>query len=94
MKAKHAKNYLIIAFILMITGIIAGAFGAHALEKVLTPDQLESWHTAVFYQQMQAIGLILLVILEDFLKYSFKIGLQLLLIGVVLFSGSIYLLAT
>ena len=45
-----------IAALLMAIGVVIGALGAHALQRVLEPRQLESLHTAVNYQLFNALG--------------------------------------
>jgi len=70
--------------------IILGAFGAHALKKILNEEQLKSFETGVKYQMYHAIVLLLLGVqlefthpIENYIVYSF-------ICGVVLFSFSIY----
>ncbi len=86
-----------IAFILLAIGVILGAFGAHALEKVLDEKSLKVWNTGVLYLFIHAMGLVLI-------QYGMKAGYlelkkglcasRLLLTGIVLFSGSLFLLST
>ena len=79
----------------MILAVSLGAFGAHALKTVLSYQQLQTWNTAVEYQFYHALGLIGLGI------WSEKTTLQrlnvfagsFLILGTLLFSGSLYLLA-
>ncbi len=87
------KTYLF-AFISMAIAISLGALGAHALKKELTPDQLDSFKTGVFYQIVHALALIGLVGLPKMVNSKrIKLGLNFLKIGPLIFSGSIYLLA-
>ena len=87
------RNILIKGAILGGTGVILGAFGAHALKEVLTAEQLASFNTGVRYQISHAIVLILLFILTDkFQLKQFKTAAILLFSGIILFSGSIYIL--
>lgn len=82
------------ALILGITAIILGAFGAHALKKVLTVDELTTFETGVKYQMYHALFLLFLgttALVSDIVK---KKVFQLVVVGVVFFSGSIYVLAT
>ena len=81
------------AFLGMIA-IILGAFGAHALKKVLTPEQLISFETGVRYQMYQAFFLFFLATQNDIQGKTKKIIYRLNLFGIVYFSGSIYLLST
>lgn len=77
-----------------VTAIIFGAFGAHALKKALNLDQLASFETGVKYQMFHAVFLLFLGI-ETHLSNKVKKTIFLLtFFGVILFSGSIYLLST
>ncbi|PJE41224.1 MAG: DUF423 domain-containing protein [Flavobacterium sp.] len=82
------------ASILGITAIILGAFGAHALKKELTEEALVTFETGVKYQMYHALFLLFLgttALVSDVVK---KKVFQLVVVGVVFFSGSIYVLAT
>lgn len=74
--------------------IILGAFGAHALKKVLSLEQLSTFETGVRYQMYQALFLLFVGLLTDLSQKTKKTIYYLVLFGVILFSGSIYLLAT
>ena len=88
------KKILSTGTILGIIAIILGAFGAHALKKILSLDQLNTFETGVRYQMYHALFLLFLGILKDVSQKTKKIVYSLILSGVILFSGSIYLLAT
>ncbi len=86
-----------IAFILAaffgLTGVIAGAMGAHALEDSLTPDQLHAFETAVRFQMYHALALIAVGLLWlRFPSQLLKWTIWLIISGTLLFSGSIFLL--
>jgi uncharacterized membrane protein YgdD (TMEM256/DUF423 family) len=81
------------AFVGMVA-IILGAFGAHALKKVLTPEQVISFETGVRYQMYQAFFLFFLATQNDILEKTKKTIFALILSGTLFFSGSIYLLST
>ena len=81
------------AFIGMVA-IILGAFGAHALKKILTPEQLISFETGVRYQMYQAFFLFFLASQNDILEKTKKTIFTLIISGTLFFSGSIYLLST
>jgi len=77
-----------------MTAVIIGAFGAHALEEHLDIEQLSSFETGVKYQMYHALLMIILGFnLKNKSKYL-KLIFYMLIIGIVLFSGSIYGLAT
>ncbi len=87
------RRIVLAASFLGFTGIILGAFGAHALKKVLSAEMLAVFETGVKYQMYHALFLLLL----SFINVSEKARkgiFYLVLAGVVFFSGSIYLLAT
>ncbi len=90
-----AKIFLTLGALAGLIGVAFGAFGAHALKAKLSPELLVTWQTAVQYQFWHALGLLLVGVLvfhwpaSDLLKWS---G-WLMLAGIVLFSGSLYLLA-
>jgi uncharacterized membrane protein YgdD (TMEM256/DUF423 family) len=86
------------------TGVALGAFGAHALSAVLSDRSLETWRTAVDYQMIHALALIAVYLIwshgsPDIAQANrwTRVGLKLagwgFLIGVLLFSGSLYALS-
>ena len=81
------------AFIGMIT-IILGAFGAHALKKLLLPEQLITFETGVKYQMYHALFLLFIGTTNLIDNHTKKIIFYTTLIGILFFAGSIYLLAT
>lgn len=92
---KGTKNITTFACISGLIAVIFGAFGAHALESVLPPDQLQSYRTAVLYQFIHTIAIIAVLILHIITSNNiFKKAAILFALGVIFFSGSIYLLST
>jgi len=88
------KKILLTALIMGIVAIVLGAFGAHGLKKLLTTDQLTTFEVGVRYQIYHALFL-LFVVNNSFLTLKEKtVVFYLALVGVILFSGSIYLLST
>ncbi len=77
-----------------MTAIILGAFGAHALKKVLDASQLAAYETGVKYQIYHALFLIVAGNLDKLSNGARKWIFYLTIIGILLFSGSIYLLST
>jgi uncharacterized membrane protein YgdD (TMEM256/DUF423 family) len=83
-----------VAAFMGMTAIILGAFGAHALKKQLSIEQLGSFETGVKYQMYHALFLLFLG-MNTFLNEKVKKAVfQLVIFGVFFFSGSIYLLTT
>jgi len=81
------------AALLMASATVAGAFGAHALKSRLVPGDYELLHTAVQYQFIHSLGLLLLgVLAEHRMQRGLRLAGDLLLAGVLLFSGSLYLM--
>ena len=77
-----------------MTSIILGAFGAHALKQVLTLEQLTTFETGVKYQMYHALFLLFLGLNTHLSTKLKKTILALTILGIIFFSGSIYLLAT
>lgn len=76
-----------------LLSIIFGAFGAHALKKVLTAEKLASFEVGVRYQIYSALFLILIGYNANFELSLINWAYYLVTIGTVLFSFSIYLLS-
>lgn len=75
--------------------VAAGAFGAHALKQVLDTDMLAVYHTAVDYQFFHSIGLIAIGVLHKISpRHSHLIAAWTMLAGIIIFSGSLYILST
>jgi uncharacterized membrane protein YgdD (TMEM256/DUF423 family) len=72
--------------------VVLGAFGAHALKAVLEPHLLTVFETGVRYQMYHALALIALAGNRWFQDGLFKVAGWLFVIGIVIFSGSLYLL--
>ena len=80
--------------VLGMIAIILGAFGAHALKKVLSMEELSTFETGVRYQMYHAFFLLFIGMINDLSQKAKKTIYNLVVFGVLLFSGSIYLLAT
>lgn len=88
------KRIIASGAVLGMIAIILGAFGAHALKKVLSIDQLATFETGVRYQMYHALFLLFIGNYDALTQKKQKAIYYLVLSGVALFSGSIYLLAT
>ena len=88
------KMFLATGASLAALAVILGAFGAHALKARLDTTQLQVFETAVRYQMYHALALILLGILFDKLNPQYlNISGYAFIAGILLFSGSLYLLS-
>ena len=88
------RKIITTAAFLGMTAIILGAFGAHALKKVLNLDQLNTFETGVKYQMYHALFLLFVGLSQTIAEKTKKIIFYFIVVGVFFFSGSIYLLAT
>ena len=87
------KRWIVLGSLWAAVGVGLGAFGAHALqERLAAADQLDNWRTAVQYQLFHALALIAYGLLQRDKEGGGLVGWAFLL-GSLLFSGSIYLLA-
>ncbi|PHR66198.1 DUF423 domain-containing protein [Pseudidiomarina marina] len=89
------KVFVMLGAINMALGVILGAFGAHGLEKMISPEMVEVFQTGVQYQIYHALGLLMVaVLLIPYPKASgLRTGGWIMLAGIILFSGSLYMLA-
>ncbi|MGB3590671.1 MAG: DUF423 domain-containing protein [Nonlabens sp.] len=78
--------------VVIVLAVILGALAAHALEKVLNADQLESFKTGVQYQMYHGIALLIIASTPFLETAEKKITFYLFLTGTILFSISIYAL--
>lgn len=89
------NTYIIAGALLLAIGVILGAFGAHALKEILTEKQLANWHTGVHYQFIHGLGILALAgSVSEWSRRRAKTILACFIIGVMLFSGSLYGLST
>jgi uncharacterized membrane protein YgdD (TMEM256/DUF423 family) len=81
---------LLLGALLAALGVTLGAFGAHGLKAVLDPERLGWWNTAVQYQLWHAVGLVAIgaAALPGTRGVAVLLG-----VGVLLFSGSLYVMA-
>jgi uncharacterized membrane protein YgdD (TMEM256/DUF423 family) len=88
-----ARKTLAVAGALMALATVLGAFGAHALKAHLSVDKLQVYETAVRYHFLNALGLLAIgVLLRSMDGELLRWSAVLVLTGVILFSGSLYLL--
>ena len=88
------RRFFALGAMLAMIGVAAGAFGAHALKSRLTPDMLAVFEVGVRYQLVHALAL--LAVAWAITRWPGRAALYagaLFIAGIVLFSGSLYLLA-
>lgn len=91
-KSLESRTILITGAILALLAVLFGAFGAHGLKKLVDATSINSFTTAVRYQMYHAMACLFLGLLPV-LSYKIKKRIFIFfLAGVLLFSGSIYLL--
>lgn len=78
-----------------LLGIGLGAFGAHGLKHIISPELLAIYQTGVNYQMWHALGLVAIGLLRQHAPASKLLAYSgwLMFVGILLFSGSLYLLA-
>ena len=89
----NSSRTLALAGFLLALATAFGAFGAHALKAQLPPDRLQVYETAVRYHFFHALGLLGIGLTMRLIEASpVRWSAMLVLIGIVLFSGSLYAL--
>ena len=95
MQMRHEMNdkkiWIIISAVSGFTTVALGAFGAHGLKSTISIEMLEIFKTGIFYQFVHTIVLLILSV-TNFIKG--KISSILFLLGIILFSFSLYLYST
>lgn len=89
-------NWSATGAILLALSVALGAFGAHGLKNRLDAYSMDVYEKAVFYQFIHSLGILIVSILPKTGTFSMSSAgtvCALLLAGIVIFSGSLYLLA-
>lgn len=86
------KWLLIIGALDAALAVALGAFGAHGLKARVSAERLAVWHTACEYQIYHALGILLIGLLAFQFSSHVLPSAWVLLVGSVIFSGSLYLL--
>ena len=87
------KSFLITGSISGALSVVLGAFGAHSLKKIVSPEALGAFETGVRYQFYHTFALLLIAILYERYrnKWLVRAGYS-FVVGIALFSGSLYIL--
>lgn len=89
------KSLIILGALLMASAVALGAFGAHGLKSKLTPDMMQVYQTGVQYHVYHALGILLIGLVAGFYPHAAGVHWAgwIMLLGVLLFSGSLYVLS-
>ena len=88
------KGYITLASLFAALAILFGAFGSHALKERLSAQSLEVYDIATRYLMFHSLGIFLIALLGFQLpKESLEIPVTMMIVGISIFSGSLYLIA-
>lgn len=84
--------FLLLGAAFALSGVALGAFGAHGLKAMVSPEMLDVYKTGVTYQMWHALGLILIALIQQQSPPAKLLNWAgwLMVAGIVLFSGSLY----
>lgn len=89
-----ARSFLAAGALFGLSSVALGAFAAHGLQSSLSADLLNVFHTGVQYQMYHALALLFTgLLVQRAPSRSATVAGWLFIIGIVLFSGSLYVLA-
>jgi uncharacterized membrane protein YgdD (TMEM256/DUF423 family) len=90
---RYSRTCTLVGAALMFAGLVLGALGTHYVAHRVTPERLASYETAVLYQLLHGLGLLLLAAIArtTSLTVPLRWAGRLMMLGVALFCGSIYL---
>lgn len=89
------RKFIILGTLMAMLSVVIGAFGAHMLEPIVGESAMKVYETGVQYHMVHALGIILVAFAAGFWGDSRKLAWAgwLLFAGIILFSGSLYVLA-
>ena len=88
------RTFLLVGALAGVVGVALGAFGAHSLRGRLSPEMLAVFETGVRYHMYHALGLLLIAAIAGRIEGRLVVAAGwFFTAGIVLFSGSLYLLA-
>ena len=86
-----SRTFLLWGSIHALFAVALGAFGAHGLKQFATETALQTWSTAAQYHFYHALAVLIIgILVKDYPKA--RLAGQLMLAGIVIFSGSLYVL--
>ena len=88
-----SKNLSIITSLIMASGIALGAFGAHGLKEIVTPERLQVYEKGVLYHLVHGLALLILSVSNINIPSKLRNRIYfLMLTSLLIFSGSLYIL--
>ncbi len=88
------RRILIVGAIVALTGVAAGAFGAHGLRPILSEKMMTVFETGVRYHLIHALAMLVAGLgAQVFHVRSLMMAGWMFLVGIIIFSGSLYVLA-
>jgi uncharacterized membrane protein YgdD (TMEM256/DUF423 family) len=87
------KNIVLTASVFGVLAVMLGAFGAHSLRDLISEQAVANWAKGVEYQFYHVFALLFLALCRDQNKLT-KFAHWFFTAGIILFSGSLYLLST
>ena len=91
-KSPPVNGYLLFGGLLGATGVAAGAFGAHALQALISPERIDIWETAAQYHLIHAAVILALALHSKADENRWRFPMMGFTAGILLFSFSLYTL--
>ena len=89
----QARTWWVLGCLFGFLGVVGGAFGAHALEEMVSPDRLHTWGVGTSYLQVHGMALICLGLLRTtVVDRALDVAGVAFTVGICLFSGSLWTL--
>jgi len=88
------KRIILTASFFGLAAVALGAFGAHGLKEKISEDHLDAWKTAVDYHFYHTLALLFLATFSRAKNTYIKFSFITFSLGILLFSGSLYVLST
>ncbi len=87
----QAKQQVVIATSILALAVLIGAFGAHGMKNLVTPEKLVTFETGVRYHFYHGFGLLLVALAQQlFSGLNLRISFYSFLVGILLFSFNCY----
>lgn len=89
------RRWMMLGAVMTMLSVAIGAFGAHMLKDTIGPAAIATYETGVQYHMIHALGLLIIGLTAGQLGASTKLkwAARLLFIGIIVFSGSLYVLS-